>query len=341
MFKHILVPLDGSARAERALPIAASIARAVGGSVVLLQVVNIPMNYGYGSSLGMSYGYESSLDTTPLISEVVSDIEEADATRYLTRIAHSDLFTGITTTAEVVIGRVALQILSLVEQQGVDLIVLCSHGRTGFLRWVLGSVTHHILHHSGVPVLVVREEGLISPVPQADAARSLCITVALDGSPLAETALLPAAHLVSALAQSAQGVVHLLHVVTPSTVVAGKDIFSHRAEDVEQAQTYLQQVREHLLAQTHDLNLQVTWSVTPAQDAAETIVTTAEKGIESTGGNGCDLLALATHGHGGVARWVMGSVTERVIGATTVPVLVVRPSQELLHTAESKTSASV
>ncbi len=94
MFEHILVPLDGSTRAENALPIAASIARATGSSVVLLQVISIAMNYGYGSmgyssGLGMVYG--GSMDATPLVSEQVSETEQAEATAYLTRIAHSEL----------------------------------------------------------------------------------------------------------------------------------------------------------------------------------------------------------------------------------------------------------
>ena len=337
MFKHILVPLDGSTRAETALPIAARVARATGSSIVLLQVVNIPMNYGYGGNVGMSYGYESSLDTTPLVSEEINEIEEAKATAYLTRIAHSDLFTGIVTTTGVVFGRPVSCILALAEQQAVDLIVLCSHGRTGFLRWMLGSVAQGVIHHSRVPVLILHEQGSKPPVLPADATRPLCVTVALDGSSLAETALLPAAHLIAALAQPAPGVVHLLHVVTPSTFATDKDVLPQRdAEEAQQAQAYLQLVREHLLTQTSSLNLQVTWSVTPAQDAAETVVITAEKGTGSTGGNGCDVVAMATHGRGGIERWVMGSVTERVLGATTVPVLVVRPSQETVHLEESK-----
>ena len=105
-------------------------------------------------------------------------------------------------------------------------------------------------------------------------------------------------------------------------------LIHHDTEEVEQAQVYLQRVRERLLAQTGDLNLQVTWSVTPAHDAAETIVTTAEKGTERTGETGCDVLAMATHGRGGIERGVMGSVTERVLEATTLPMLVVRPPKE-------------
>jgi hypothetical protein len=97
--------------------------------------------------------------------------------------------------------------------------------------------------------------------------------VALDGSPLAETALLPATHLATALAQYKQGVVHLLHVVKPHASAS-------ETEEVEQAQAYLQRVREHLLAQSSGFNLLATWSVTLAQDVAETIVTTAQKGTE-------------------------------------------------------------
>jgi nucleotide-binding universal stress UspA family protein len=194
-------------------------------------------------------------------------------------------------------------------------------------------VAQRFIHHSRVPVLVLREGGAALPALNADAVRPLCVTVALDGSPLAETALLPAAHLVAALAQPAQGVVHLLHVVKLRTSASDEDVLSQRdAEEVEHAQVYLQDVREHLLAQTSDLNLRVTWSVTPAQDVAGTIVTTPEKEMGSTGENGCDVLAMATHGHGGVEQWVMGSVTERVLGASTVPVLVIRPSQGALHT---------
>ncbi len=345
MFEHILVPLDGSTRAEAALPIAARVARAAGSSVVLLQAVSLRMSYGYGSGLSMSYGYGglgmysmgygygSGLGATPLLSEKVNETEQADATAYLTRLAHSDLFAGITTTTDVVFGQPAPQILALVEQQEVNLLVLCSHGRTGLTRWLLGSVAQRVIHHSRVPVLVLREEDSIPPALHADAVRPLCVAVALDGSPLAETALLPAAHLIAALAQHAQAVVHLLHVVKPSMFAADTDVLSqHDAEEVEQAQAYLKRVREHLLAQTSGLNLRVTCSVTPAQDVAETIVTTAEKGTGGTGENGCDILAMATHGHGGIERWVMGSVTERVLGASTVPVLVIRPPQGALHT---------
>jgi nucleotide-binding universal stress UspA family protein len=338
MFEHILVPLDGSTRAEAALPIAACIARATGSNVILLQVVSIPINYGYASDLDMNYGYggglgmsyKGGLTSSALITEEERETEQIDATAYLTGIAHSDLFAGISTTIDVVFGSPTSEIIALVEQQAVNLLVLCSHGRTGFTRWVLGSVAQRVIHHSRVPVLVLREEDSAPLSLHTNTTRPFCVAVVLDGSPLAETALLPAAHLVAALAQHAQGIVHLLHVVKPYMFTANKS--ERDTAQVEQAQAYLQRVREHLLAQTNDLNLRVTWSVTSAQDVAEAIVTNTEKGTESTEGkNDCDVLVMATHGRGGVERWVMGSVTERVLEATTVPVLVVRPAQGALH----------
>lgn len=324
MFKHILVPLDGSTRAEAALPIAARIARAMGNSVALLQVVSIPMDYGYG------------LEATPLISETASETEQTEAATYLTHLANSDLFASISTTTDVVFGSPGPQILALAEQREVNLIVLCSHGRTGLTRWVQGSVAQHVIHHSHIPMLVLRDGGAPLPALHVDTSRPLYAVVAVDGSPLAETALLPAAHLVAAFSQHAQGILHLLHVIEPYAFGTDTDVLvQSNAEEVEHAQTYLQGVCERLFAQTHDLNIQVTWSVASAQDVAETIVTTAEQGTESTGGNGCGLLVMATHGRGGVERWVMGSVTQRVLEATTVPMLVVRPSQATLHIEET------
>ncbi len=334
MFEHILVPLDGSTRAEEALPIAARVARATGSSVVLLQVMSMPLNYGYGygggmgMSYGMSYGYGSGMGATPLVPEHIREREQTEATTYLSSLARSDLFAGITITTAVFFGQAGPQILALAEEQAVNLIVLCSHGRTGLLRWMLGSVAQHVIHHSRIPVLVLREEGSTASALPSDIPHPCRIAVALDGSPLAETALLPAAHLIAALAQQTQGAVHLLHVLKPPTSAS-------ETEEVEQAQAYLQRVREHLLVQTSDLNLLVTWSVTLAQDVAETIVTASEKGTEAMGEeHRYDVLAMATHGHGGIERWVMGSVTERVLGASTVPVLVVRPPQDTstLHT---------
>jgi nucleotide-binding universal stress UspA family protein len=316
MFRRLLVPLDGSQRAERALPTAARIAHATDSTVVLLQVVSLPVEYLGG------------LAPAPILTDELIEQELAESRSYLATIAQSESLKGLHVWTEVEFGLAGEQILGVVESQAVDLVVLCSHGRTGFKRWALGSVAHRVIHNSHVPVLVLREGGPSLPVAHADAARPLCSIVALDGSPLAETALLPAAYLITALARPSQGVVHLMHVIKPLTPATDASVSpNHEAEVTERAQEYLKDVRKRLLAQTSDLNLLVTWSVTLAQDVAETIVTAAKEQAGGPQENNCDVLALATHGRSGVARWVMGSVTERVLQATTLPMLVVRPRQ--------------
>ena len=149
MFERILVPLDGSPRAEQAIPVATQIARASGGSVILLQVVSPPIDYGGG------------LTQTPLMTEQVIETELAMSSGYLDRVTKARELAEIETTTEVMFGLPAQDILAIAESRSVDLIVMCSHGRTGFTRWVLGSVAQKIAHHCPVPLLVLREGKLL------------------------------------------------------------------------------------------------------------------------------------------------------------------------------------
>src|SRR6266571_5874414 len=303
MFQRILVPLDGSSRAERALAVAARVARVSGGSIHLLQVVSPPIDYGGG------------LAQAPLLTEQVIETELSVSSSYLDRVAKARELTGIETTTGVLFGLPAQAILVEAESQSVDLIIICSHGRTGFTRWVLGSVAQKVVQQSPVPVFVLREGGPVSLVSRADAARPISALVALDGSPLAETALAPAANLVAALAAPTQGALHLTQVVMPLSTTANEGFVAQfNAEVVEHAKAYLVSVKEGLQELFKDFNLSITWSVALDSDVAGAIISTAERGEYGTGVEGeafCDLIAMSTHGRGGLERWVMGSVTER------------------------------
>ncbi len=315
MFQRILVPLDGSKRSEQALTVAARIARATNGTITLLQVVNPLVGY-------------SGVLATPMFRNGQIELACAGANAYLTKVTQSEDLKGIPVQAEVKVGLAVEQILQEIMSQGIGLTVLCSHGRTGFKRWALGSVAQRVIHHSPVPTLVLREKGPTLPALHADSARPLCAIVSLDGSPLAESALVPTANLVAALATPGQGAVHLMHVIKPLVSASDEGVLpQYESEAVSQAQMYLQMVRERLLTRTRDLNLLVTWSVTQAADVAEMIVTTAEEQMGSAGENSSDFLAMATHGRGGLERWVMGSITERILDATKLPMLIIRPQQ--------------
>jgi nucleotide-binding universal stress UspA family protein len=327
MFKCILVPLDGSTRAEQAIPLAARIARASGGSVILLRVVTIPIEFG------------SHLRQSVLIREVVNT-DIAHAAGYLANVAQLDDLRGIETRIAVFSGPEALTILDTAKDQGVDLIIMTRHGDTGLKRWMLGSVAQKVTRYSPVPILVLREGGTVPSCPYPDPTRPLhamAAVVALDGSALSEAALFPAALLVAALAAPAQGSLHLTRVVQRAgvdAVLSGREGMGplRRDQALDEAMNYLSKLAGDLGTRLEaELNLAVTWSVAVDADVAKALIRVAEQGGVDAGTcmiGGCDLLALATHGRSGLPRWMIGSVTERVLGATKLPLLIVRPLQE-------------
>lgn len=323
MFQRILVPLDGSARAERAIPIAARIAWMSNGSVYLLQVRALPTDYTGG------------LSPAPQVTKATIEEGKHEATQYLQQIAASPPLTKITTTTDVLFGFPADEILAAAESRNIDLIVLCSHGRTGFTRWVLGSVASTLIQESAVPTLVLREQEPLWTFPDPSRTQPLRALVPLDGSPLAEAALAPAAHLIAALAAPAPAALHLVQVVAPSQETGEK----REGHDIQEAQTtaYLAKVAEHLQITAKYLHLTITWSVFHERDVADALANLAEHGQEGqhvTSPGPCDLIALSTHGRGGFARWVMGSVAQRLLTATTLPLLVmIRPPQRTIHHA--------
>jgi nucleotide-binding universal stress UspA family protein len=338
MFKRVLVPLDGSIRAEQAIPLAARLVRASGSSVLLLRVVTTPIEFG------------PYLRQSLAIREVV-DADIAQAAGYLSNVARSGDLRGIETQVAAFTGSAALTILKTAREQQVDLILLTSHGATGLKRWALGSVAQKVARLSPVPVLVLREGGTVPSHPYPDAGRllhAMSAVVALDGSSLSEAALFPAAQLVAALAAPAQGSLHLTRVVHQpgaDALLNGRERKDpwQRDRAIEEAMSYLRK-RAGDLQNSLDagLNLAVTWSVAVDADVAEALIRVAEEGRVDAGTcmvGGCDLLAMATHGRHGLQRWMLGSVTERVLGATRLPLLIVRPLQEQQTSAASNPRA--
>ncbi|HEX6555103.1 MAG TPA: universal stress protein [Ktedonobacteraceae bacterium] len=259
MFKRILVPLDGSERAEQALPVAARVARASGGSVILLQVVD---------TATFSYSY---LAPHMTVSHLETSLNEAR--KYLTDVATTEMFNGIPTEIYLPFGSVTSQILSVADSSQADSIVLTSQGYTGATRWVLGSVAESVVRHASLPVLLLQEgnasEGDLHPGPE----RPVRALVPLDGSYLAKAALEPAALLISALAAPAGGTLHLTRVVRPGKTAPEEEQKNPRHKAERYLGVRADQVREELLARSEALDLSITWSVAFHQDAAEGIIT--------------------------------------------------------------------
>jgi nucleotide-binding universal stress UspA family protein len=159
MVRQVLVPLDGSDRAEAVLPWAALLARLTAAEIILLRVVP---------------------------SGTESDDEAARAD--LAAIADQVLASRVPVRPEVVSGQPVEQILAAAPTAG--LIAMTTRGRTGLGRWLLGSVADAVVRGAGVPVLLVTAA---VPPPVAPTLRRL--VVALDGSARAARALPPAAAL--------------------------------------------------------------------------------------------------------------------------------------------------
>src|SRR5712691_155455 len=324
MFKRILVPLDGSGRAERALPIAARMARASGGSIVLVRVVSTE---------------PAALPSVPAKPNLIQTVGEADrmlAESYLAGLASSDLLRGLSVQIQVPVGLIPPSIIAVATENHADIIVMCSHGYTGVKHWwMLGSVAAKIARFAQIPVMILREGG---PVPEErhPGERPLRVLVPLDGSDYAKAALVPAAYLAAALAAPGKGALHLTHVVQPAHEGRGP---ARTARSAQSTQTALNMAREYLKATIQqlrdgslgegiaDLYLEFTFTVTVDDDIAQGIILVAESGGDGEGDEvfgGCDVIAMTTQGYSGPQPWV-GSVTERVLETSRLPLMCVRP----------------
>ncbi|UCC60083.1 MAG: universal stress protein [Dehalococcoidia bacterium] len=144
MYRKILVPLDGSEVAECALPHMQVVAAGCNVvEILLLRVIGpLPLPGDYIISEGDRKRLESQ--------------HRSEAQSYLGRITKQLGESGLDVHADIVEGEAAERIVEYADKQRIDLIVMATHGRSGIGRWALGSVADRVVHHSRVPVLLVR-----------------------------------------------------------------------------------------------------------------------------------------------------------------------------------------
>jgi nucleotide-binding universal stress UspA family protein len=316
MFRRILVPLDGSDRAKQAIPLAARIAHASGGTVILMQVDPIPVDFRAEAK-----------QPAELYPENIIEDGKSLAFNYLDNVRRMAELVGVETETRVEYGNVAPSILAAIEPLEVDLIVMCSHGYSGFKRRAPGSIAHKIIAHSPVPVLVLRDGGLTLTT------KAVSALVALDGSPLAESVLDPVVQLATAFAPSMLITLHLVRVIDlPATYGSSKFaanafVDQLREDAKHEAQAYLAAVAQRLIDREDTVpDLIVTTSIAVNPDVAEALLQMTEQELHA--GGHFDLVAMATHGRGGLQRRVMGSVTQRVLHHSKLPMLVVRSVEQ-------------
>jgi nucleotide-binding universal stress UspA family protein len=290
MPKTFLVPLDGSALAERALPYAVRLAQRTGAEIALLRAV-------------LAHTFPG---TDPTEAEV-KVTQEAEAA--LEQVAARLRAQGIAASVHVYYDTATSAIVDAMRAQHADLVIMSTHGRSGLGRWLYGSVAEHVLQHATAPVLLVparcrREWGDPTSGP---------VVVGLDGSPLAEAALAPAAQLAAWLDSPlvlAQVVEPVVPVVTDGAAYVPP--FDEEAE-LAAARAYL----ARLVADPR-LGGRPAEVVAATGEPARTLVQLADERHAAA-------LALATHGRTGLARLVLGSVAVAVLQRADVPLLIYQP----------------
>jgi nucleotide-binding universal stress UspA family protein len=141
----IIVPLDGSKDAEAALPFAEELSKALGLEIILIQVIGIETAVHF---------VPMAPDNWPVPSDILRRLDVV-ASGYLTGLAKQLKDRGLTVQWDVLRGATGPRIVEFAKETPTSLVVMTTHGRSGFRRWVMGSVTDAVVRHTGEPVLVV------------------------------------------------------------------------------------------------------------------------------------------------------------------------------------------
>lgn len=153
MYTRILVPLDGSKLAEKALPHAQGLARGGQATIHLVQVFTRHPQGGY--PIGRGLEADQSVQDTLAMTRQIETTQIESAQEYLEHLAAQLGKEGISTETAVLEGHAHEQIVDYAMKHGIDLIIMCTHGHGGIKRLLLGSVTDRVLRMGEVPVLVI------------------------------------------------------------------------------------------------------------------------------------------------------------------------------------------
>ncbi|MBX5450416.1 universal stress protein [Thermogemmatispora sp.] len=319
MFRRMLVPLDGTPAAERALLIAAHLARVAQGSVTVLRVIEWPPP-GVLADSSTLFDPSSSL----------AEYELARARRYLDETVqnYAQALEHLPVEQEVAFGPPAATVFSAARLEQTDLIILCTHTASRLKRWFVGSMAQQAVRRSPAPLLVFHEQGPLLPFPRPG--RPLRLLLPLDGSLTAEAALKPALQLLSLLAPPELSLVQLLSVIdVPDYRTLGGARLSDpglHEQLQEEARSYLEGVMQRMRQeQLVDPAVTITSAVIAGSDVPGVILKHAAAEDAQDPAQHFDLIALATHGRRGLARLLSGSVTERLLTSSVLPLFIVRP----------------
>jgi nucleotide-binding universal stress UspA family protein len=300
MFHTILVPLDGSAFAEQALPTALTLARRCQAA---LHLARAHVLYAFDDAAASWMPFDPAADAECRQHEQ----------HYLAAMAQrcQELLPA-PVAAAVLTGEPASAILAHSQHVAADLIVMTTHGRGPINRSYFGSIADELVRTCPFPLLLIRPQEVLVDLGSEPTFQKVLIP--LDRSPLAEQILEPAI----ALGTAMQASYRLLSVVQPNTELAHQTPADraaglHRSvceSEVEAASNYLNQVADRLRARS----LTVETHVVIHSHVPSAI-------MEESQSSACDVIALATRGRSGWKRWLLGSVADKVLRGSSLPVL--------------------
>lgn len=297
MYRQILVPLDGSAFAEAALPLALELSRRTGADLHIVTVLEPVTSFAYEGWEGAAE--EWSQEYLRNVLERIGD-DAGGAIQHAVLNGH---------TVEV--------LQRECEKRDVDVVVMASHGRGAFSRMWLGSVADGFVRQTHLPVILVRPEEDAEPVEDFTHSFEILL-IPLDGSKLAESALEHATEF-GELFDSAY---HLTRVVSYPLDIASPYL-PHTAQlnqqVMEDAKKGAAEYLEMQAGRMRRRGLRVTTSVVVDAQAGQGI-------IAETEAVGAEMVAMATHGRKGLSRVMLGSAADKVLRGIHVPLLLHRPS---------------
>jgi nucleotide-binding universal stress UspA family protein len=286
MWKKIVVPLDGSDLAELALPYAEELANAFKSEIILLHASEPSEEH---------YRHMHQL----YIEEVAQRLRE-----HVRNVS-----------AVVITGKPADEIISYVEKNDVGLVIITSHGRSGIMSWATGSIASKLLQGIELPLLLVR-----AARPKRKAQKKIMlnrILLPLDGSEAGEAAVAYVGELMSRL----ESEVTLFGVISSGQhirTVGGLDYISYPEEELailkKEAEEYLDGVYRRLKRRKGSVRVNIEVG---AYDIGQEILRFAGK-------KRVNLIAISSHGHSGIEKWVFGSIANKVVLNSKVPVLLVK-----------------
>lgn len=297
-YERMLVPLDGSDIAEVAIPYAVEIAARSGAEILMVSISEDLVEQSH-----LSHLYQSYIERT--VARVKQDLRVQGGR-------------NSTAKGRLLTGRPADEILRVAAEENASLIIIASHGHSGRGPLPLGGIASKILQAATRPVLLVKK-----PATQTVSHPGLIkkILLPLDTSRAGEAAVPYAAELARLLGAS----IVLLHVEpepVPWLVAPGVEFAyvppvlpEQRAKRLSSHMDYLDKVAS---------SLKMEGLATSQQAAAGAPGTEI---VRYATDNQVDLIALSTHGASGVTRFVYGSITEHVLHACDLPVLLVRPAR--------------